>query len=170
MAAAKGVDPETTDPAGENVKKLGDVRITFDHFRRAEKTPDLRGIVYIAPEEVGFDREELGFGPLQRIAWVIRPFKAGENAEIREEIKDFSDETRLTEYYDEIVRRCSVEPEIPDSVEGRKALARMLPGTKQVIAQAVIDQSGMGLHDVRSAREELGKLPVLTTNTPSNSA
>lgn len=144
-------------------------RVTFADLKRAAKEPEKRGVMQVSPEEIGVDGEELGLNPGDTIGLVFRPFKPNEESEIREIVKDFDEREWTDEYYKEIIIRCLEEPSLPDSAEGRKQLARWLPGTRAYLARAVQNQSGMGVHVIQNAKEALGKLLALPRSTSSNS-
>lgn len=150
-------------------EKPGVFRISFEDMVRAKAKPDTRGILYASPEELGLDPADLGVPKGSTIGLVFRPFKPGENAEIRESVKDFPEDVWLAELHDEMILHCLEEPAIPQTAEGRKQLQRWLPGFRQTLATAIQQQSGMGAHAVKNAKEELGKLQGLTRNTSSNS-
>jgi hypothetical protein len=156
-------------PTPEPDEKPGQFRLSFDDLKKLTKVPDARGILYAVPEELGIDYEELGIPKGSTIGVVFRPFKPGENAEIRETVKDFPEEIWLQELHDEMILRCLEEPAIPATAEGRKVLQRWLPGFRQTLATAIQQQSGMGAHTVKNAREELAKLQGLIPNTSSTS-
>jgi hypothetical protein len=167
--ADKGEKPNLTIVDADGNEKPGFFRITFEDMVAAKSVPDTRGIITAAPQELGLDPDELGIPKGSTIGLVFRPFKPGENAEIRESVKDFPEDMWLQELHDEMILHCLEEPAIPKTAEGRKQLQRWLPGFRATLATAIQQQSGMGAHTVKDAKSELGKLRGLTRNTSSTS-
>jgi hypothetical protein len=146
----------------EEALKPQTFRLSYEEMARTKRKPDDRAIIIAQPEEMGIDIDELGLPSGSTFAVVIRPFRAGENADIRETVKDFPTETWLQELHDEICMRCVVEPAFPQTAEGLKQLMRWQPGFRSTCASAVQNQSGLGAHTVKNAKEELSKLQGLT--------
>jgi hypothetical protein len=167
--ADKGDKPNLKIVDEEGNEKPGFFRITFEDMVAAKSVPDMRGIITAAPQELGLDPDELGIPKGSTIGLVFRPFKPGENAEIRETVKDFPEDMWLQELHDEMILHCLEEPAIPNTAEGRKQLQRWLPGFRSTLATAIQQQSGMGAHTVKDAKSELGKLRGLTRSTSSTS-
>ena len=151
-------------------------KVSWQDLRNAKKRPDLRAVIFVDPEEIGLERAEMGYGPLDQIGLVYRPLQDNELPEILDIIRDYDDEDRQREYNDAIVMRCLEDPDVPgaaylpDTSEGRVVLRTWLTGTRDTIAQAIRTRSGLGLHDVKSAKEALGNLVNSTPNTSSISA
>lgn len=164
QAVEEPATPTTPKDAPE-ATKARKVTIEFGDLLRAKKMPDRRGTIDLTPEELGMDREEYHLGPSDIVTFVYKPLESGAMSEIRELVKDFEEPQYSEEFDIEILLRCLEKPKIPDNADGRKALKRILSGTRATIGLAIRNQSGMGLHSVKSAREELGKLFALTPNS-----
>lgn len=162
------ISDDATEKTKERDPKPKDVMIDFSVLQRAKKKPDATGIIMLAPEEIGIDREEIGLGPKDRIAFHYGPLKGGEEGEVRELIKDYemADGSWGEEYRWEIIRRGMIRPAIPNDFEGREQVDRWLPGTRGQIAQAILNQTGMGLHEIKNAKDELANLHELTSTGP----
>lgn len=159
----------TKVPEDKKPEPIRDVLPTFDFLKALKKKPDQTAIFYGAPEEFGVDIDEAGLKVGQRVGIKIGPIKVNDDGEIREQIKDFPEAEWPIQYANETILRGIIEPKIPDNAEGRAMLDRWLPGTRIQMGSAIRAQSGMGpLRDVKSARDELGKLSALTGTMKSN--
>lgn len=146
-------------------------KVSFADLKRSTKRPDLRAVIFVDPEEIGLDREEMGYGPQDQIGLVYRPLQDNELPDILEVIRDYDEDQRQREYNDAILMRCLEDPDvpgkpyIPDTAEGRTVLKTWMTGTRDTIAQGIRVRSGLGIHEVKSAKEALGNLSTSTTST-----
>src|SRR5215471_339272 len=88
------VDATSTNGSNGHLEipgKAKDFTLDFEIFTRKKKKPDRRGIIYLAPEEVGLDRDEFDMGQNDRVAFVYDPLLATQDAEIREDLRDFEE-------------------------------------------------------------------------------
>lgn len=143
-------------------------RISFADVKRSKTSPEKRGVMKVSAEEIDLNWEEIGMEEGDTIALIYRPMKPGEDSEIRDLVEGFDAKVWTDEYFKEIIIHCLEEPSVPDSAEGRKWLDRWLPGTRSYLARAIQNQSGMGIHIITNAKDELGKLQALPRNTSSN--
>lgn len=144
----------------------------FETLFKLKEEPDRRGIIYLFPEEIGASPDELGAATGRkmqtgdRIGFTIGPLKGGALSEIVELVKDFEGAERQDQYNREIILRGVLNPKIPDDARGRRYLDRWLSGTRENVARAILEQTGLGLREVKNARDELGNLIALTPSTP----
>jgi hypothetical protein len=165
----KGKISEDGSDVELEIARPGVYRISFEQFTATKEKPVTDFIIEAAPEEIGMDPTEAqrAFGlPIgSRLGLLFRTFEPGENAEIREAVKDFPEDEWLQEFQDEICLRCCLDPAFPPSAAGRRQLQRWMPGFRSTCATQVQQQSGLGVHTVKNAKEELGKLLALTRST-----
>ena len=149
-------------------------RISFSDVKRSTHPPEKRGIMRVSARELDLNEDDLGMSDEDTIGLLYRPMRPNEDAEIREIVKDFPETQWQDEYFKEIIIRCLEDaenpgqPMIPDTFEGRNWLDRWLVGTRSYLARAIQNQSGLGVHIVTNAKEELGKLQALPPRTSSN--
>jgi hypothetical protein len=167
----KGAVDDDAKEVELEIARPGLYRISFEQFATTKEKPVTDFIIEAAPEEIGIDPEEakerFGLPIGSRIGLLFRTFEPGENAEIREALKDIPEDEWLDEFQDEVCLRCCLDPAFPPSAAGRKQLQRWMPGFRATCATQVQRQSGLGVHNVKNAKDELGKLLVLTRNTSS---
>jgi hypothetical protein len=167
----KAAQGEKAGDVEVTVARPGVYRISFEEFAVTKQRPVTEFVIEAAPEEIGMDPhealEKIGLPIGSRIGLLFRAFEPGENAEIRGTVKDFPEDEWLQEFQDEICLRCCLDPAFPQSAQGRRQLQRWMPGFRASCASQVQQQSGLGVHTVKNAKEELGKLLALTPNTSS---